>query len=526
MLLCSVVLPGVAHAAVNASSQIPELNPFCWKKRDCIEIRKYYELGSPSQKTLEEGFITGNTAAPCVGGVGEEEWGRCLPAGVSNTEISFGGQSKFANIGEFILLMYKYLVTVASIVAVIMIIIAGMQWITSGGNSEAISGAKHRIAGSVIGLFIAYMSYFILNTVNPALVNFRLPQVWLVRPQQLIPKFCREIKGAGTDKLKFVYYANYDDQRSEVDVKKASKDQLTYGTQKDGNNNPLFMCGRRFLADGAGTQACFGNLCPLSPEGDAQICTQDQEGQDMTCKRGDFALHLSIDVEAFDIEEQISQSLDRVNLGVFITKAMDTNWIYQTQVLRGVCKNGNTLYLANNGDAKEWNAGSRVFGPNGGSAGGIAKSPYWEYQYYYTDLINFQDVGWECRNGGEMVGYLLRIETAARQSVWNDFKSSLSPMSLVFPIYGVGKFANNLFGNASQPNLNIGYDRNTGKAVFGTFSDDVKSLNNYIPIEELKNGGLSLDVRLTIGKLVRMKGKSGETPKDFPENISPGILAE
>jgi hypothetical protein len=35
MLLCSVVLPGVAHAAVNASSQIPELNPFCWKKRDC-----------------------------------------------------------------------------------------------------------------------------------------------------------------------------------------------------------------------------------------------------------------------------------------------------------------------------------------------------------------------------------------------------------------------------------------------------------------------------------------------------------
>lgn len=505
----------VASAAVDGSGTIPSLNPFCWRKKDCKAIRAQYLLGTPSDAELESGFVTGNSVFPCVGGEGDEQWGKCLPAGATKTEISFGGQSRFANIGDFILLMYKYLIAVASIISVIMIIIAGLQWLTSGGNSEAISGAKKRIGGAVIGLFIAYMSYFILNTVNPALVNFRLPQVWLVRPQQLIPKFCKQIKGADGDRLKFVYYSNADDQKSEVDLDKASKDEFNYGTQKDGNGNPLFTCGRRFLAEGAGTQACFGDLCSWEP-GNRQVCTQEQENQDMSCKKGELTIHLRINVEAFDIGEQVSQSLDRVNLGIFITKAMDSNWIYQGQVFRGVCKSANTLYLANGGEAKDWSV----------PAGGITKSPYWEYQYYYENLVDYQDRGWNCDKGGQLVGYLLRIETAARQSVWDDFKSSLSPVSALFPVYGAAKFASNLFGNASQPNLNIGYDRSTGQAVFGTFSDDVKSLNNYIPIEELEKGGLSLNVDLTIGKLVRMKGKSGETPVSFPENISPGVPAE
>ena len=173
-------------APTSTESQIADINPYCWHRRDCYIIRRTFLTGNPTDAELEKGFVSDLSTAPCNGGTGDDQWGRCLPAGVTKTEISFGGKTEFANIGEFIILMYKYLVTIASIVAVVVIIIAGMQWVTSGGNSEAISSAKKRIGGAIIGLFIAYMSYFVLNTINPALVNLHLPQVWVVRPVALL----------------------------------------------------------------------------------------------------------------------------------------------------------------------------------------------------------------------------------------------------------------------------------------------------------------------------------------------------
>ncbi len=169
-----------------ANSNSPLLDRTCWKRSACHEQRaKYLGIDKYDKTKLDEGFISGISAGKCVGnttGKEEDELGKCLPAGKTKTSISFGGRSEFANVGDFILVMYKYLLAVASILAVIVIIVAGVQWTVSGGNSEMISSAKKRIGGALIGLFIGYMSYFILNTINPALVSFRLPQVFLIRP--------------------------------------------------------------------------------------------------------------------------------------------------------------------------------------------------------------------------------------------------------------------------------------------------------------------------------------------------------
>jgi hypothetical protein len=54
----------------------------------------------------------------------------------------------------------------------------------------------------------------------------------------------------------------------------------------------------------------------------------------------------------------------------------------------------------------------------------------------------------------------------------------------------------------------------------------LKTINNYIPIEELKKGALVLDINLTLSKIIRMKGKTSQNPDDFPENIDPGVLAQ
>ncbi|OGH66928.1 MAG: hypothetical protein A3B90_01820 [Candidatus Magasanikbacteria bacterium RIFCSPHIGHO2_02_FULL_41_13] len=76
-------------------------------------------------------------------------------------------------IGEYLSLIYRYLVVFAGLVAVIVIIIAGIQWTASGGNSSSIESAKNRIIGALTGLGLAVGSYLILYTINPELVNFR-----------------------------------------------------------------------------------------------------------------------------------------------------------------------------------------------------------------------------------------------------------------------------------------------------------------------------------------------------------------
>ena len=252
----------IVQAATDASSQIPELNPFCWHRADCYKIRQtFFPPGSnPSPTELEQGFIKDASVAPCTGGTGDEQWGRCLPAGTSKTEISFGGKSEFSNIGEFIILMYKYLVTIASIVAVVVVIVAGMQWVTSGGNSEAIGSAKKRIGGALIGLFIAYMSYFVLNTINPALVNLRLPQVWLIKPVAELTEYCSDLPGAKEGKLKFAKVAGVDEPNKPAPPA-AERDYIKWETM---------ACGSRFLAANGGEQVCRGNSCDIAGKGNPE----------------------------------------------------------------------------------------------------------------------------------------------------------------------------------------------------------------------------------------------------------------
>lgn len=245
-----IFLPGVALAQEN---KIPALNPICWKGPACQEQRK---LLNP-EADPKDGWIKDQIDCP------GEEWGKCLPAGVATTQIAFGGQKRFLHIGDFIQSLYKYAIGVAGIVAVTMIIIAGFQWVSSGGNSEVITSAKKRIAGALTGLFIAYAAYFILNTINPALVNLRLPQVYMIRPQNLVPKFCSTIP----DNIKnspnaFALAADTDNQKNPVKLSDKTEFKFTFKNQSESDKNEKnFYCGKRFFIKDGGETTCFGNYC-------------------------------------------------------------------------------------------------------------------------------------------------------------------------------------------------------------------------------------------------------------------------
>jgi len=85
-------------------------------------------------------------------------------------------------IGKYIRAIYKYAIGFVGIIAAVVLMFGGILWITAGGSAERIGEAKAWIAASLTGLILALLSYLILATINPALVNFTISGIKPAEP--------------------------------------------------------------------------------------------------------------------------------------------------------------------------------------------------------------------------------------------------------------------------------------------------------------------------------------------------------
>ena len=76
-----------------------------------------------------------------------------------------------ADLGDYIAGVYQYFVSFVGILAVTMIMYAGVRWILAAGNQSRIAGAKSIISSAIIGVVIAFCSYLLLFLLNPATVD-------------------------------------------------------------------------------------------------------------------------------------------------------------------------------------------------------------------------------------------------------------------------------------------------------------------------------------------------------------------
>ncbi|MBN1326132.1 TrbC/VirB2 family protein [Candidatus Falkowbacteria bacterium] len=95
-------------------------------------------------------------------------------AGVFKLQVPFGSLpvSGLVDIGQYIKALYVFGSAVVVVLAIVMIMASGVQWITSGGDSGKISKAKEGIIKALIGLIIALFAVFILQLVSPGAVDF------------------------------------------------------------------------------------------------------------------------------------------------------------------------------------------------------------------------------------------------------------------------------------------------------------------------------------------------------------------
>lgn len=72
--------------------------------------------------------------------------------------------------------LLKLLLLVAFILAFIYLLLGGISWIMSGGNKEALEGARRKVTYAVIGLIVVLLSFLILFTFGDLFgINLRNP---------------------------------------------------------------------------------------------------------------------------------------------------------------------------------------------------------------------------------------------------------------------------------------------------------------------------------------------------------------
>jgi len=89
------------------------------------------------------------------------------------TEININDTS----FGNYLQAWYDFIIGSIGVIATVMMMWGGFKWLTSRGNSGAVTDAKNIIWSALTGVVLAFLSYSILYFINPETTRIGLPTV-------------------------------------------------------------------------------------------------------------------------------------------------------------------------------------------------------------------------------------------------------------------------------------------------------------------------------------------------------------
>lgn len=78
------------------------------------------------------------------------------------------------NLSGYLETVFAFGISLAGILAVAVIVVGGIQYITAYGNTGMVTNAKNRITQALLGLLLAIGAWLILYTINPDLAKGKL----------------------------------------------------------------------------------------------------------------------------------------------------------------------------------------------------------------------------------------------------------------------------------------------------------------------------------------------------------------
>jgi len=169
-------------------------------------------------------------------------------------QVSIGSLKVPEDLGDYVAAAYKWLIGASTLIAIVMIMVGGLQWSFAAFNAEQIAKAKKRMANGVIGLVLLLSTYLILATVNPNLLKLQVPRFPMIKTVSLVDN--------------------------------ASCDELIAEGYKVDDGGKAHECGTvgKVKNDEKGAEVADGTVCNFSKCGkDTQICVPGEKPTCMEC---------------------------------------------------------------------------------------------------------------------------------------------------------------------------------------------------------------------------------------------------
>lgn len=152
-------------------------------------------LTSSAQTTKQLTESLGFKPQISIPGEGFDE-GASIPVGDYNEAT---GEMRSDLLARYIIAIFNYALAAAAILATVVLMGAGVIWLTSGGDSSKITRAKELIGGSITGMVILACSWIILNTINPELTKLQSIDTKVVEPVSFRKVICCDPKAGPTE---------------------------------------------------------------------------------------------------------------------------------------------------------------------------------------------------------------------------------------------------------------------------------------------------------------------------------------
>jgi len=186
---------------------------------------------------------------------------------------------------------YKWATRAVALLAAIMFVVAGFQWMTAAGNTATISQAKQRMKSALLGLILVFGAYLLLEFVNPSLTVLKNIGLTEIEGEKIIDcseneiYYCGESKCSCVSQIEFKLAAPY--KQGEFRFFEDWKDESAIFQVVSSDNGKTIPCGMMYCHDEGSKESrkyFIGNNCP-----EGKACRVDRSSSgDLKIERETF----------------------------------------------------------------------------------------------------------------------------------------------------------------------------------------------------------------------------------------------
>lgn len=146
----------------------PDRNPKCWTNAECTLEGDWQGAGNMPYDCMKH-KSSGDEMAYCY-----------APDSPYTLNVPIGAVTEISNLPTYVNTIYAWLLPAAALVAVVMMMIGGLQYVLSRGKSKYIEKAKTRITNAITGIVLLLSVFVILNLIDPRLTvlnSLKIPMI-------------------------------------------------------------------------------------------------------------------------------------------------------------------------------------------------------------------------------------------------------------------------------------------------------------------------------------------------------------